>query len=153
MTDKRVSQLTSEIETTREEFSGLISELERRRREATDVKLQARRHPGVAGGIAAFVVVAIALLATRKRRRRRRLADPEQRRRVLDQALDRMLEHPEKAGMDARGALVTLALTAGTAFVSTLARRAAQNAVLPQRRSGRTDGSRHEPAGVAAVPR
>jgi len=153
MTDARVSELRSEIETTREEFSGLISELERRGRVATDVKLQARRHPGIAGGMVALVVAAVAVLIARRRRRRRRLSDPEHRRRMLDQALSRMVQHAETGGGETRGALMSLALAAGTVFVSSLARRAAENAVLPRRRASRSAGRRGEPAGAAVETR
>ena len=146
MTDSRVSDIESDIEATRQEFSGLIGELQRRRREATDVKLQARRHPGIAGGVAAVMLTVVALLISRRRRRRRRLNDREARRRMLDQALSRMVAHPEKAGGDNRGVLISLALTAGTAFVSTLARRAAQNAVLRRHGGAGTDRARREAA-------
>jgi len=139
MMDTRVRELRSDIEATREEFAGLIAELQRRGRDATDVKLQARRHPRIAGGLVVVVVGAVILLVARRRRRRERLREPEHRRQALDQALARMIEQPKKAA-DTRNALMSLALAAGTAFVSTLARRAAQNAAATAWRQG--DGRR-----------
>jgi hypothetical protein len=52
-------QLEHEIEDVRTQLGTLISELDRRRHEVTDVKLQVRRHP-----VAAAVVAAAGLLAT-----------------------------------------------------------------------------------------
>ena len=51
-------QLDGEIAALREELSGLVAELDRRRHELLDVKLQAKRH---AFGMA---VTSVALLAT-----------------------------------------------------------------------------------------
>jgi len=66
-------QLDSEIAALREELSGLVAELDRRRHEAFDVKLQARRH-GLELALTGMALIAAAsAFVWLKRRRSRRL--------------------------------------------------------------------------------
>jgi len=67
-------QLDSEIVALREELSGLVAELDRRRHEAFDVKLQARRH-GLELALTGVALIAAASgFVWLKRRRARPLA-------------------------------------------------------------------------------
>jgi len=68
-----VARLTEDIDTIRNNLDGLIDELDRRRREAMDVRLQVRRHPVTFGigvvAVAALIGGGVALLVARQRRR------------------------------------------------------------------------------------
>ncbi|MBL8111637.1 MAG: hypothetical protein JNK60_02050 [Acidobacteria bacterium] len=58
---REVDRLRTEIDETRDELDTFVSELDRRRVEALDLKLQVRKHPGIAIGVG-LAVVATALL-------------------------------------------------------------------------------------------
>jgi hypothetical protein len=110
-------QLDGEIAALREELAGLVAELDRRRHELLDIKLQARRH---ALGMA---VTSVALLATasgfvwlgawRSRHRRTKVARIGR----LREAISRMIDRPERVaaepGMPAR--ILTAAANAAVA--------------------------------------
>ena len=90
-------RLEAEIAALRETLAGLVSELERRRHEALDVRLQIHRHAhelALAGIALGSVAAAIAVW-----RRHRRLT-PIRRAQRLGQALSRMTEHPERVGAE-----------------------------------------------------
>lgn len=135
MSAAKVEGLAHEIHDVRKDLEGLLGELQRRRREATDIKLQARRHPRATGFAAALVLGAIALLVTRRVRRRRELRDPLARRRRLRAAFSRMTEDPDRVRVDGHGTVRHLATAAGTAFLTSLARRIATESSLPRRRA------------------
>lgn len=129
----KVEGLAHEIHDVRKDLGDLLGELQRRRREATDIKLQARRHPRVVGVAAALVLGALTLLVGRKVRRRRELRDPVARRRRLRAAFSRMADDPERVRVN--GTARHLATAAGTAFLTSLARRIASEGALPRRRA------------------
>lgn len=67
-----ISRLRTEIDATRDRLGTFISELDRRRHEALDLKLQARKHPVLAIGVGAAIAGAVAgavVMAARARRR------------------------------------------------------------------------------------
>jgi hypothetical protein len=68
-----IPQLRGEIDSTRDELRIYISELDRRRQEAFDLKLHIRRHPavviGVGVAIVAIVTGAVALAARPRRQK------------------------------------------------------------------------------------
>ena len=66
-------RLRREIDATRGELDRYIEELQRRRRELTDVKLQVRRHPAIVVGlgVAVAAVVGAAVLGARRARKRK----------------------------------------------------------------------------------
>jgi hypothetical protein len=129
----KVDGLAHEIHDVRKDLQDLLGELHRRRRDATDIKLQARRHPRAIGIAAALVVGALTFLVGRKVRRRRELRDPVARRRRIRAAFSRMAEDPERVRVN--GTVRHLATAAGTAFLTTLARRIASEGSLPRRRA------------------
>jgi hypothetical protein len=128
-----VEGLAQEIHDVRKDLEGLLEELHRRRRDATDLKLQARRHPRATGLAAAVALGAIVLLVMRKIRRRRELRDPLARRRRLRAAFSRMADDPDRVRVD--GTVRHLATAAGTAFLTSLARRIVTEGSLPRRRA------------------
>jgi hypothetical protein len=132
--ESQVQELANQIHGVRNDFGQLLSELEKRRREATDVKLQARRHPRAAAGVVALVVGVVAYLLRRKLQHRRELRDPLARRRRLREAFSRMAEDPARVQVR-HGMGRSLAAAAGTAFVTSLARRVAAEAAMPRRRA------------------
>ena len=132
--DSSVHELANEIHGLRDDVGRLLTELERRGREATDVTLQASRHPGMAAGVVALVVGIVIYLVKRKLQHRRELRDPRSRRRRLLEAFSRMAEDPARVRVEP-GMGRKLAAAAGTAFVSSLAGRVAAGAVLPRRRA------------------
>jgi hypothetical protein len=134
VSESRVRELAGQISGVRDDFGQLLTELEKRRREATDVKLQARRHPRAAAGVVALAVGIVTYLVRRRLRHRRELRDPLARRRRLREAFSRMAEDPARVQVG-QGVARSLAAAAGTAFVTSLARRVAAEAAAPRRRA------------------
>jgi hypothetical protein len=107
----------AEIDEVRDDLDALVSELDRRRHEALDWRLQVRRHQrgiAIAVGSTAAVVVAIVLVQRSLRRRResptRRAAtllhalqlvarEPE----AFERALEAQRSHPGRTAMRAAG--------------------------------------------------
>jgi hypothetical protein len=93
-------QLEGEIALLRDELGGLVAELDRRRHELMDIKLQARRHvvgatlTGV--GLLASAAGLVWLGAWRKRRRRTTAARVGR----LREAVSRMVERPERVAAE-----------------------------------------------------
>ena len=123
-----VRQVSGEIDTLRDELGRLVAELDRRRHELLDVKLQVRRHPGVvivAAGAAALLLGGLVGMAIRKRRQQAR---PTTRVREARRALARLLDHPERVAAEPNVA-IKIATAAGVAAGSAVARRLAQRFV------------------------
>lgn len=134
--DGEVGRVAGEIESLRHELGGLVGELDRRRREAFDFRLQVRRHPvaiALAATAAALAVGGLVAFAVRERRRRR---TPSARAAEAREALARLLDHPERVGAHpsvghkVATAVLTLAAT-------TLAKRLLDRAVVPHRAPAR----------------
>jgi len=92
---KVARELESEIGEIRSRLDRSLAELDRRRHELTDVRLQLRRHPMVAVAAGVTVVallggVAYAVWASRQRNK------PVSRARRLKHALSRMIDQPRK---------------------------------------------------------
>ncbi len=125
-----VGRVSGEIETLRGDLGALVAELDRRRHEAFDLGLQARRHPmavAVAASAAALVLGGLIALAVRSRREQRR---PTTRIRETRRALARLIDHPDRVAAEPsiqNKVLTAIAVAAGTAF----ARRMIQRAVKP----------------------
>ncbi len=120
-----VGRVSGEIEMLRQDLGSLLSELDRRRRELLDLRLQARRHPvvvAVAAGAAALMLGGLLAAAVRRRRR------PPRRIREARRALARLLDHPERVAAEPN-ALARIATAAGIAAGSALARRLVHSAV------------------------
>ena len=142
-------QLDGEIASLREELAGLVAELDRRRHELLDVKLQARRH---ALGMA---LTSVALLATasgfvwlgtwHSRRRRTTLSRVGR----LREAISRMIDRPERVaaepGVPAR--ILTAAANAAVATaIKKMLERGFQRARHKEERPARLDAARDRAA-------
>jgi hypothetical protein len=99
----RVRALGDEITQVRGWLNALVTELDRRRHNATDLKYLAREHPGaVATGalvLVALIATPVALARMRRRRQRRwsyRGAELADRTRRLGQALGRVVTDPDR---------------------------------------------------------
>lgn len=127
-TPEEVHRVNGEIEGLRQNLGSIVSELDRRRRELLDVRLQMRRHPVVvvaAAGATALLVGATVALLVRGRRRRSR---PTTRMREARRALARLLDHPHRVAAEP-SVPVKIATAAGVAAGSIVARRLAQMAM------------------------
>lgn len=121
--------LGAEIALVRGELDGLLAELDRRRHDALDVRLQLRRHSrGAALTMLALVTTAaggVWLHAWRHRRGARLTAQAGR----LQQAISRMTEHPERVAAEPTmaGKIVTAAASVAVAsLVKKLLERAVQ---------------------------
>lgn len=95
---ERAERLESEIDGTRDELAVLLSELDRRRKEALDLAHQVRKRavPAVvASAVAAFAAGYLVSLALRARARRRSDLPPREQMRRLRIALNRAIAHPD----------------------------------------------------------
>jgi hypothetical protein len=132
--EETVGRVSGEIDSLRGELGALVGELDRRRHEAFDLGLQARRHPVVAAIAAATLALAIGgliALAVGTRRRRRR---PSVRARETRRALARLLDHPDRVAAEPTVAHKAVAAAAAAA-AATLARRLIQRQVAPAPRA------------------
>jgi prefoldin subunit 5 len=89
-------RLESQIENLRSELDAMIGELDRRRHEALDIRLQLRRHGRLVvaiGAGAAVLMMAAAVVWGSSRRRQHRLLE---RMENLAWALDLMSRHPSQ---------------------------------------------------------
>jgi hypothetical protein len=129
-------QLEAEIAVLREELSGLVGELDRRRHELLDVKLQVKRHAvGVALTGVALVSAASGLVwlgAWRAQRRARVLSRAGR----LREAVSRIIDKPERVAAEATipGKIFTAAATAAVATLVKKGLERAVNAALEKRR-------------------
>jgi len=92
---REARELETEITEIRSRLDRSLAELDRRRHELTDVRLQVRRHPmvAVAAGVTVLALVggvAYAVWASRQRNK------PVSKARRLKHALSRMIDQPQK---------------------------------------------------------
>lgn len=131
--EEAVGRVEGEIDTLRGELTGLVAELDRRRHEAFDLRLQLQRHPvaaAVAAVAAALVVGGALAIVVRGRRERRR---PSVRAREARRALARLLDHPDRVAAEPSAA-VRIATAALSVAATTLVKRFIDAKVVPQRR-------------------
>jgi hypothetical protein len=132
-----VRRVSGEIETIRGELGSLVAELDRRRHEAFDLGLQARRHPvavAIAASAAALVLGGILALVVRARREHDR---PSTRIRETRRAVARLLEHPDRVAAEpslGNKVVTAIAVAAGTAFAKRMVDRAVKPAPKGQAR-------------------
>jgi len=123
-----VDALERDVDRIRTNIGELIRELNHRRHEAFDLKLQFQRHAArvILAGAAMFAVLAGALAVAVARRRRRRSIGARVTR--LRAALRRISAHPEQLG---RPPSVSrkMAAAGGSAIASVLGRRLAKRLV------------------------
>jgi hypothetical protein len=130
---REVRHVSGEIETLRDELGRMVSELDRRRHELMNFRLQLRRHPAVvivAAGVAALLAGGLLGIAIRRRRHRAR---PTARAREARRAIARLLEHPQRVAAEPNIA-AKIATAIGVAAGGVVARRLAERLVSrPQR--------------------
>jgi hypothetical protein len=135
--DEVVGRVEGEIDMLRNELGGLVAELDRRRHEALDLGLQARRHPLLVASIAtvaALLVGGAIALVVRTRHEQRR---PSVRAREARRALSRLFEHPDRVA--ASPSIPNKVVTAVTVALATaLAKRLLDRTVRPERTVVRT---------------
>jgi hypothetical protein len=133
---EHVARVSGEIALLRRELGGLVGELDRRRRELFDLRLQAKRHPvglAIAAGAAALLVGGLVALAVRSRREARR---PSRRARELSLALSRFVDHPDRVAAEEsvrKRILVAASVAAGTAVARRLVDRLIASPAAPRR--------------------
>jgi hypothetical protein len=140
--------LSDEVAAVRDDLDTLLGELDRRRHELLDVRLQVRRHArGVTLTAVAFVVAAAGVVWLRGRRERERQAVTAQAGR-LRQAVSRMIDRPERVAAEPTfagkiGAAVT------SAAAASLVKKALERGVeyfLAEAKPRTAAGGRAEPA-------
>jgi hypothetical protein len=148
---EQVRRVSGELDALRGDIAGLVAELDRRRHELFDVRLQARRHPVlvtsvVAGG--ALLLGAGIALAVRARRERQR---PVNRAREVRRAMSRIVEHPEDVAAKPK-VYEAIATAVGVAVATALAKRLVDRAVstAPTSRAARA-AERSRPATISSV--
>ena len=114
---ENVRRLEGEIAVLRDELAGLVAELDRRRHELTDFKLQARRHAVGAALTGAGLLMSAAgfvwLSAWRRRQRSKATARMER----LREAVSRMVTRPDRVAEP--GILAKIVTAAANAAVAT----------------------------------
>jgi hypothetical protein len=122
-------RLQHDIEAIRGNLGGLIGELDHRRHEVLDLRLQLRRHAiPVAIGAAALLGLIGGGIALHVVRKRRREALPSRLRR-LRQAVARMIDAPDRVAKGDPHMALKIATSAGTAGASIVGRRLAERLV------------------------
>jgi hypothetical protein len=136
--------LGGEIASIRDELDVLLAELDRRRHDLLDVRLQLRRHgKGTALttlALAGVAAGAVWLTLGRRRRARRLTADAGR----LPGAISGITEHPGRAAVVSTMA-GKVATAAASAAAASLVRRALEHAVRRLLEPQRDGGSTHEP--------
>jgi hypothetical protein len=120
--DSDPRRIEGRIESLRSELGDLVGELDRRRREALDLRLQIRRHPvavAIAGIVVASVVGSLFAIAVHGRRVRRR---PLEKARRAREAMHRLMDDPEHMARQSTVGEKFLA-AAGTAAATLLVKR------------------------------
>jgi hypothetical protein len=130
-------QLEGEIAVLREELSGLVAELDRRRHELLDVKLQVQRHAGRLALTGVALVSAASGLVWLGKWRAQRRARVLSRAGRLREAVSRMIDKPERVAAEATipGKILTAAATAAVATLVKKGLERAVHALLEQRRA------------------
>jgi hypothetical protein len=106
----------------RQELGDLVAELDRRRHEATDIRLQVKRHPMIAGAAAVTVAAAIGGIVAFAVWNARRRERPIEKARRARRAMQRLMDDPEHLAREPSIMEKVLA-AAGTAAASLLVKR------------------------------
>jgi prefoldin subunit 5 len=97
---KPAAEIEREIESVRMRLDRSLAELDRRRHQLMDVKLQVRKHPQavmIAGGVV-VLLVGVGWLAARSAHKA--AEDPRRRAKRLKKATRRAMEHPERVAQN-----------------------------------------------------
>jgi hypothetical protein len=122
-------RIEREIGSLRTEIADLVGELDRRRREAFDVRLQLRRHPTAVAiasvALAALLGGTVALLVYNGRRKQR----PSWKAKQLKVAMGRVMKHPDRVARGEPPPGEKILAAVGTALATLLVKRAFERAV------------------------
>lgn len=137
---ERAIELTSSIANSRDRLGLILSELERRRRDLMDVRLQIRRNAIplllMAAGIGGVIALSLSMRKTRIRNERRLGARFHRARRALSRAVkdpDRVAAPPPDLG---KKVLIGVASAAATTLVTAVVRRIVEVVLVPEARKG-----------------
>ena len=124
---KMTRELETEITEVRTRLDRSLAELDRRRHELTDVRLQVRRHPmvAVAAGVTVLALlggVAYAVWAARQRNK------PVSKARRFKHALSRMIDEPQKVAKSEPTVPEKILAAAGTAAATILVKKMMERA-------------------------
>lgn len=136
-------QLEGEIAVLRDELTGLVAELDRRRHELTDFKLQARRHVlGVTLTGASLLASAAGFVWLSVWRTRRR-SQATARIRRLREAVSRMVDPPDRVAAEP-GIPARILTAAANAVVATAIKRVLEHSLQRVMTKGRVEiGDQH----------
>lgn len=130
-------EIEREIEHLRTRLDRSLAELDRRRHELTDVKLQLRRHPQIAIGAGAAVALIAGGVAFAVWRSRKREELPQKARRVRI-AFGRAVDKPEKVARGEAPAWEKILAAVGTTIAVSVTKKLLERAFAslppPQRR-------------------
>jgi hypothetical protein len=125
--NQRAEVLEREVEEIRDNISGIVGELDRRRQALVDWRLQLRKHGPLIAAVGASCVVGFGLTVAIGSVRRKRRNQPLARARRLREAVARMIEHPELVARPhpsiGRKALSAVVTAVAGAFAKTVIRR------------------------------
>jgi len=125
--ERRPEVLEREVEEIRDNISGIVGELDRRRQELVDWRLQLRKHGVLIAAVGASCVVGFGLTVAVGSARRRRRKQPFAKARRLRDAVERMIEHPELVARPhpsiGRKALSAIVTVVASALAKTVIRR------------------------------
>ena len=121
-------EIEGEISDIRGRLDQSLAELDRRRHEATDVKLQIRRHPAAvaaAGGVVLLLLggVAYAIWAAHRRQQ------PINKAKRLRLAVSRMIDEPQKVAKGDPTVAEKILAAAGTAAATMLTKKLIERAI------------------------
>lgn len=122
----QINRLRTEIDATRDQLGTYISELDRRRHEALDLKLQVKKHPGLAIGAGVALIGAMAGAVVMVIRARR----PEARARKRQREVKRLASLPPNPPMDPYWMLKLLLRAALPIGIAVAKRRLSQGPTL-----------------------
>jgi len=125
--EKPARELETEITEIRSRLDRSLAELDRRRHELTDVRLQVKRHPLVtaAAGVALLAIcggVAYAVWTARQRNK------PMSKARRLKHALSRMMDEPQKVARSEPTVPEKILAAAGTAAATMIVKKMMETA-------------------------
>lgn len=130
-------EIEREIEYLRARLDRSLSELDRRRHELTDIRLQMRKHPRVFIGAGAVVVLALGGVGFAIYRSRKREELPEKAKR-LRIAFERAVEKPEKVARAEAPAWQKILAAVGTTIAVSLTKKIVERTWNRTVQAGRT---------------
>jgi hypothetical protein len=120
--EKPAREIEKEIDDVRMRLDRSLAELDRRRHELMDVKLQVQKHPEalwIAGGVVVLIIGGVYLAVRRAHKRE----EPMQKARRFRLATSRAMEHPERVARGEAKVWEKIAASVGTTLAVALTKR------------------------------